>query len=123
MTQVFGLEYFPGRVFNGDGEAIDRRRSDLTLHRIARSPFRAVVVRHAPLDIGLIWALWDAAEFEVVSPHMIGSATWRIMYSRQGVLIMGRKAEIVTEFRKGLMRELLLAENAEYVLTRPVVAT
>ncbi len=113
MSQARELEHFPGRVFNGDGVSIDHVRGDLTLARLERLPYRAVVTSHNPLNIGLIWVLRSSARYEAVPQDMISAATWRMTYSNEAVLILGPDRRPVDDFRYGLMLALLAAEDAD----------
>ena len=112
MKQVHEFEGFPGRVFNGEGESIDRIRGGLSLSRLERCSYRAVVTLAEPLDVGLIWVLRSSARFDVLSPDTIGAATWRMLHCKQGTLILGQTRAPI-EFQDGLIRALLAAEDAE----------
>ncbi len=93
--------------------SIDHVRADLTLARLERLPYRAVVTSHDPLDIGLVWALRRSARYGAVPQAMISAATWRMTHTNEAVLILGPDRRRVDDFRHGLMLALLAAEDAD----------
>lgn len=80
---------FPGRIYDGEGIAMDGRPGDLTQAEMDACEHRVMIATRGLAPVGRIWLLRDTAKFDAVPPEIWEAAVSAIERGH-GLLLLAR---------------------------------
>ncbi len=93
---------FPGRVFDGEGVAMDGLPSNLTQARIDACDGRSMIVAVGLAPVAQVWLLDDGATWSAV-PQFIREEAVRLVEGGRSIVLLARRREAEVDVRDGLL--------------------